>query len=55
MRSKMSDTLRDKLNKMPESEQAQVAGEVGQAVKEYFPANQMSFPTQMIIVSGAAD
>src|SRR5215203_3670065 len=52
MRSKMSDTLRDKLNKMPESEQAQVAGEVGQAVKEYFPGNQMSFPTQMIIVSG---
>ena len=52
MRSKMSDTLRDKLEKLPASEKAAVASEVEQAVKEFFPANQMSFPAQMIIVSG---
>ena len=54
MRSQMSDTLRDKLSKLPESEQAEVAGEVRQVVKEFFPAGQMSFPAQMIIVSGRA-
>jgi hypothetical protein len=52
MRSKMSDTLREKLNKLPATEQAAVASEVEQAVEEFFPANQMSFPAQMIIVSG---
>lgn len=52
MRSKMSDTLRDKLGKLPATEQAAVASEVEEAVKEFFPGNQMSFPTQMIIVSG---
>lgn len=54
MRSQMSDTLRDKLNKLPDTEQAAVASEVEQAVSEFFPNNQMSFPTQMIIVSGTS-
>ena len=54
MRSQMSDTLREKLNKLPAAEQTAVANEVEEAVKEFFPANEMSFPAQMIIVSGRA-
>jgi SAM-dependent methyltransferase len=52
MRSKMSDTLRDKLAQLPIEEQAQITDEIEQAVKEFFPANQMRFPTQMIVVTG---
>lgn len=52
MRSKMSDTLRDKLNQLPEDEQAQVAGEIKQAVQQFFPQNQMKFPAKMIVASG---
>lgn len=52
MRSQTSDTLREKLAKLPDNEQAQIAGEIEQAVREFFPANQMCFPTQMIIVTG---
>jgi ubiquinone/menaquinone biosynthesis C-methylase UbiE len=52
MRSQISDTLRDKLAKLSAAEQAQITGEVEQAVQEFFPANQMRFPAQMIIVTG---
>ncbi|HJS24878.1 MAG TPA: hypothetical protein VJ751_11030 [Pyrinomonadaceae bacterium] len=52
IRSQISDTLRDKLAKLPAGEQAQITGEVEQAVKEFFPSNQMRFPAQMIIVTG---
>ena len=52
MRSQLSDTLREKLAKLSAEEQAQIAGEVEQAAKEFFPANQMRFPTQMIVVTG---
>ena len=52
MRSQLSDTLREKLAKVSAEEQAQIAGEIEQAVQEYFPANQMRFPTQMIVVTG---
>lgn len=52
MRSKMSDTLRDKLNELSADEQAQIASEVEQAVKDFFPANQMKFPAQLLIVTG---
>jgi ubiquinone/menaquinone biosynthesis C-methylase UbiE len=51
MRSQMSDTLRDKLAQLPADEQAQIATEVQQAAKEFFPDNQMKFPTQMIIAT----
>lgn len=51
MRSQTSDTLRQKLAQLSEDEQSQVAREVEQAVAEFFPANQMKFPTQMIVVS----
>ena len=52
MRSQTSDTLRIKLSKLPPEEQAEVSREVEQAVREFFPDNQMKFPAQMIVVSG---
>lgn len=52
MRSQMSDTLRAKLNQLPEEAQARVAAEVEQSVQQFFPQNQMKFPAQMIVASG---
>lgn len=52
MRSQTSDTLREKLKKLSADEQAQIAVEVEQAVEEYFPANQMKFPAQLVIATG---
>lgn len=52
MRSTMSGTLRDKLAALPPEQAQQVAREVQEAVREFFPNNQMNFPAQMLIVSG---
>ena len=52
MRSQTSDTLREKLAKLPATEQSQIAEEVQQAVKDFFPDNRMKFPTQMLIATG---
>ena len=52
MRSQTSDTLREKLAQMPHAEQAQIASEVEQAVKEFFPQNQMKFPARMLLATG---
>jgi SAM-dependent methyltransferase len=52
MRSQTSDTLREKLAKLPATEQAQIAAEVEQEVKEFFPSNQMRFPAQLLIATG---
>lgn len=52
IRSHTSDTLREKLAKLPADEQAQIGVEVEQAVQEFFPSNQMKFPTQMLIATG---
>jgi ubiquinone/menaquinone biosynthesis C-methylase UbiE len=52
MRSKMSDTLREKLNRLSADEQAQIAIEVEQAVQEFFPDNEMKFPAHLIIATG---
>jgi len=54
MRSQTSDTLREKVAKLSPQEHAQIADEIEQAVKEFFPANQMRFPARMIIVTGKA-
>jgi len=51
IRSQTSDTLREKLAKLSADEQAQVAVEIEQAVKEFFPANQMKFPAQFVIAT----
>ena len=52
MRSQTSDTLRQKLTQLSEDEQSQITHEIEQAVQEFFPANQMRFPTQMLIATG---
>lgn len=52
IRSQTSDTLREKLAKLSAGEQAQIAAEVEHAVKEFFPANQMKFPAQLLIATG---
>jgi hypothetical protein len=44
--------LRSKLATLSEAENAQVAHEVHQAIRPFFPNDQMNFPTQMIIVTG---
>jgi SAM-dependent methyltransferase len=52
LRSQTSDTLREKLKKLPATEQAQISVEMEQAVKEFFPFNQLKFPGQFLIASG---
>ena len=52
MRSQTSDTLREKLARLSAGEQAQITSEIEQAVQKFFPANQMRFPAQMIVVTG---
>ena len=52
LRSQTSDTLRQKLAQLSDDEQSQIAREIEQAVAEFFPANQMKFPTQMLIATG---
>jgi hypothetical protein len=37
---------------LPAAEQAQIATEVQQAVKPFFPDDEMKFPTQMLIAAG---
>ena len=52
IRSQTSDTLREKLTQLSADEQAQIAVEIEQAVKEFFPSNEMKFPAQLIIATG---
>jgi ubiquinone/menaquinone biosynthesis C-methylase UbiE len=52
LRAQTSDTLREKLAKLPAAEQARIAAEVQEAVKEFFPADGMKFPAQMLIATG---
>jgi ubiquinone/menaquinone biosynthesis C-methylase UbiE len=52
MRSETSDTLRNKLAELTTEQVGCLIQEAQEAVREYFPNNQMSFPAQMIIVTG---
>lgn len=52
MRSDVSEVLREKLKTVSDEEKRQIADEVQEAVKPFFPDGHMSFPAQMIIVSG---
>lgn len=52
MRSGTSGTLREKLDSMPNDLRLRIAGEVKEAVAEFFPNERMSFPAQMHIVTG---
>ncbi|HLE63828.1 MAG TPA: hypothetical protein VI750_11830, partial [Pyrinomonadaceae bacterium] len=52
MRSETSESLREKLLKLSNETRPQIAREIQQAVREFFPNYQMRFPAQMIIVTG---
>jgi ubiquinone/menaquinone biosynthesis C-methylase UbiE len=52
MRSETSGTLREKLTTLSARQRELVAQEVQDAVREFFPHNQMIFPAQMIVVTG---
>ena len=52
LRSETSGTLREKLATLEPPQANLIAEETQQAVREFFPNDQMSFPAQMIIVSG---
>jgi len=52
MRSGTSGTLREKLDAMSDDLRLEIANEVKEAVAEFFPNERMSFPAQMLIVTG---
>jgi SAM-dependent methyltransferase len=52
MRSAISETLRTKLATLTAAEKSQIGTEVVEAVKGFFPHQQMKFPAEMLIVSG---
>ena len=52
MRSGTSGTLREKLDALSSDLRLTIANEIKEAVAEFFPDEQMSFPAQMLIVSG---
>ena len=52
MRSEISEILREKLKTVSNETRRQIADEVQEAVRPFFPDGQMRFPAQMIIVSG---
>jgi hypothetical protein len=52
MRSETSDTLRAKLATLAEAEKTQVAQEIHDAIREFFPNDQMDFPAQLLIITG---
>src|SRR5690349_12617181 len=51
LRSATSGTLREKLATLSVDEARRAALEVEEAVREFFPNNQMSFPAQMLVIS----
>jgi ubiquinone/menaquinone biosynthesis C-methylase UbiE len=52
LRSETSGTLREKLATLSSVQADHLAQEAQEAVRHYFPNNQMSIPAQMIIVTG---
>jgi len=52
MRSQTSGTLREKLATLPQARAELLAQEALQAIREYSSKNQISFPAQMIVVTG---
>jgi SAM-dependent methyltransferase len=51
-RSEISESLRTKLKSLADEERDQIGDEVRDAVKQFFSGGLMTFPAQMIIVSG---
>lgn len=53
MRSEISETLREKLKGLTPEQASRVATEVREAISEFFPNGNMSFPAELIIVTGS--
>ena len=51
LRSATSGTLREKLATLSADDARRVGLEVQEAVREFFPNNEMSFPAQMLVIS----
>ena len=51
LRSEISETLRENISRLSAEQTAAVRKEVQEAVPEFFPNGEMSFPAQMIIVT----
>jgi ubiquinone/menaquinone biosynthesis C-methylase UbiE len=54
LRSETSGTLREKLTRLSAQERVIVGQKVQEAARQFFPGNQMSFPAQVLIVTGTA-
>ena len=52
LRSETSETLRTKLHNLSVEQSRQIADEVTEAIREFFPEGHMNFPTQMLILTG---
>jgi hypothetical protein len=52
MRSATSGTLREKLETLSDDRRKQIASDILEAVRDYFPNDQMRFPAEMLVVSG---
>ena len=52
LRTEMSDTFRSKLAKLAADEVAEVRDEVKKGAATYFTAGRMSFPSQVLIITG---
>lgn len=52
LRAATSGTLREKLAKLPAEVVQTISAEVQAGAREYFPTGHMSFPAEMLIVSG---
>lgn len=52
MRSEISETMREKLRSVSAEQKRRIAAEVQEAVRPFFPNDQMKFPARMIVVTG---
>ena len=54
LRTEMSDSLRDKLRKMPPEQRAQFKEDVRASSSRYFTVSRFSIPAEVLIVTGSA-
>lgn len=52
LRSEISETLRDKLASLDSVQKSRLVSEVQKAVQPYFATGRMSFPAQVLLVTG---
>ncbi|MFS8084971.1 MAG: hypothetical protein ACMG6H_05025, partial [Acidobacteriota bacterium] len=52
LRSEISGSLRENLARLTPDDRQRLSNEAQEAMKEFFSQDRMSFPAQMIIVSG---